>query len=72
MKNTVAENLKNAQSGINSRLYGAEKQVRELKVRIVVAQSCSPMDYTVHGILQARILEWATFPFSRGSSQTRD
>ena len=29
-------------------------------------------DYTVHGILQARILEWVTFPFSRGSSQPRD
>ena len=30
------------------------------------------MDYTVHGILQARILEWGTFPFSRGSSQPKD
>ena len=30
------------------------------------------MDYTVHGILQARILEWAAFPFSRGSFQPRD
>ena len=30
------------------------------------------MDCTVHGILQARILEWVTFPFSRGSSQPRD
>ena len=30
------------------------------------------MDYTVHGLLQARILEWAAFPFSRGSSQPRD
>ena len=30
------------------------------------------MDYTVHGILQARILEWVAFPFSRGSSQLRD
>ena len=29
------------------------------------------MDYTVHGILQARILEWVAFPFSRGSSQPR-
>ena len=28
--------------------------------------------YTVHGILQARILEWIAFPFSRGSSQPRD
>ena len=41
-----------------------------------VAQSCptlcDPMDYTVHGILQARILEWVTFPFSQGSSQSRD
>ena len=30
------------------------------------------MDYTVHGILQARILEWVAFPFSRGTSQPRD
>ena len=30
------------------------------------------MDYTVHGILHARILEWVAFPFSRGSSQPRD
>ena len=29
------------------------------------------MDYTVHGILQARILEWVALPFSRGSSQPR-
>ena len=33
---------------------------------------CDPMDYTVHGILQAIILEWVAFPFSRGSSQLRD
>ena len=31
-----------------------------------------PTDYTVHGILQARILEWVAFSFSRGSSQPRD
>ena len=30
------------------------------------------MDYTGHGILQARILEWVAFPFSRGSSKPRD
>ena len=30
------------------------------------------MDYIVHGILQARILEWGAFPFSRGSSQPRN
>ena len=33
---------------------------------------CDPMDYTVHGILQVRILEWVAFPFTRGSSQLRD
>ena len=32
----------------------------------------TPMDYTVHGILKATILEWVAFPFSRGSSQLRD
>ena len=31
-----------------------------------------PMDYMVHGILQARTLEWVAFLFSRGSSQPRD
>ena len=39
---------------------------------VKVAQSsptlCDPMDYTVHGILQARILEWEAVHFSRGSS----
>ena len=30
------------------------------------------MNYTVHEILQARILEWVAIPFSRGSSQPRD
>ena len=45
-------------------------------VKVKVAQSClalcDPVDYTVHGILQSRILEWVAFPFSRGSSQFRD
>ena len=33
---------------------------------------CDPMDYTVHGILQARILEWVAIPFSRGSFQPQE
>ena len=45
-------------------------------VKVKVTQSCltlcNPMDYKVHGILQARILEWVAIPFSRGSSQPRD
>ena len=39
-------------------------------VKAKVAQSCptlwDPMDYTLHGILQARILEWVASPFFRG------
>ena len=45
-------------------------------LKVKVAQShptlCDPMDYTVHGILQSRILKWVAFPFSRGSSQPRN
>ena len=50
--------------------------VSHMKVKVKVAQwcltLCNPMDCTVHGILQARILEWVAFPFSKGSSQPRD
>ena len=57
---------------INTTLSLAE-QNKQVKVK--VARSCptlgDPMDYTIHGI-QARILEWVAFPFSRGSSQPRD
>ena len=52
-----------------------------MTMTMLVTQSCltlcDPMDYSpqgssVHGILQARILEWVAFPFSRGSSPPRD
>ena len=36
------------------------------------AQLLCPKDYTIHGILQVRILEWVAVPFSRGASQPRD
>ena len=51
------------------------------KVKVNVTQSClilcDPMDSnlpgsSVHGNLQARLLEWVAGPFSRGSSQPRD
>ena len=48
----------------------------EIALKVKVAQSCptlcNPMDCTDHSILQARILEWVAFPFSRESSQPRD
>ena len=44
----------------------------KVKVVQLCPTVCDPMDYTVHGILRARILEWVAVPFSRGSSQARD
>ena len=49
---------------------------RHLQTEVRVTRSCltlcNLMNYTVHGILQARMLEWVAIPFSRGSSQPRD
>ena len=44
----------------------------ESKSCSIMSNSLQPMDHIVHGILQARILEWVAFPFSWGSSQPRD
>ena len=48
------------------------QELDQREVRVKFAQSCptlcDPMDYTVHGILQTRILEWVAVPFSRESS----
>ena len=53
----------------------------KVKSESKVTQSCptlwDPMDcslqgFSVHGILQARVLEWVVISFSRGSSQPRD
>ena len=53
----------------------------KVKMKVLVAQlcptlcnpmDCSPRGSSVHGILQARILEWVAVPFSRGSSRPRD
>jgi len=53
--------------------YEGSTDYSAMKVKVKITQLCltlcDPMDYTVLGILQARILEWAAFPFSRGSSQ---
>ena len=41
----------------------------DAKVAQLCLTLCDPRDYTVHGILQARILEWVAIPFSTESSQ---
>ena len=48
------------------------KILREVKVTQLCPTLYNPMDYTVHGILQARILEWVASAFSRVSLQPRD
>ena len=61
-------------------IYFSYSNFSELKwtLKVKVAQSylilCNPMEFSIepHGILQARILEYVAFPFSRGSSQPRD
>ena len=54
----------------------ASSPTESVKVKAKFTQSCltlcDSIDYPVPGILQARILEWVAFPFSRGSSQPRD
>ena len=40
-------------------------------VTVCNPMDCCPLDSCVHGILQARILEWVAIPFSRESSQPR-
>ena len=41
-------------------------------IRLYATPWTSPAGSSVHGILQARTLEWVAIPFSRGSSQPRD
>ena len=55
-----------------SDLAAAAYKWSEVKVAQLCLTLCDPMIYTVHGILQARILKWVAFPFSRGYSQPRD
>ena len=44
----------------------------EVKVTQLCLTFCDPMDYTMHGILQARIMEWVAVPFSKGCCQLQD
>ena len=53
----------------NKRSAKIQNLNRDIKIEVKVIQSCltlcNPMDCIVHGILQATILEWVAFPFSR-------
>ena len=54
---------------------------KRMNMEVLVAQTfltlsdpmdCSPLGSSIHGILQARILEWVAIPTSKESSQQRD
>ena len=48
------------------------KKVAQLYLTLCRPMDCNPSGSSVHGILQARILEWVAICFSRGSSWPRD
>ena len=58
--------------GVDGGGGGENRKKSESESHSVGRTLCDPMDYTLHGILQAGILEWADFLFCRGSSQSRD
>ena len=49
-----------------------ESEIAQLCQTLCNPMDCSPPASSVHGILQARILEWVAISFSRGSSRPRD
>ena len=53
-------------------LVSAECSVALLCPTLCIRMDCSPPGSSVHGISQARILEWAAIAFSRGSFPPRD
>ena len=52
--------------------YKEKVLVTQLCLTLCNRMDCFPPGSSVHGVLQARILEWAAIPFPRGSSRLRD
>ena len=52
--------------------YGVQVLATQSCLTLHDSMDCSPPSSSVHGILQARTLEWAAIPFSREISQSRD
>ena len=59
-------------TGLQTVLYFISCSVAQLSLTLCDSMDHSPPGSSVHGVLQARILEWVAYPFSRGSSQPRD
>ena len=70
----------NTDTLISAKLFSSTPSPKQAIVHLVAhscstlwdPMDCSPPGSSVHGILQARILEWGANPFSRGSSPPRD
>ena len=58
--------------GLSVCLSKSESEVAQSCPTLCDPVDCSPPGSSVHGILQARVLEWVAISFSRGSSQPRD
>ena len=56
-----------SQASISKKVKWSEVKVTQLHLTL-----CNPMNYSVHEILQDRVLEWAAYPFSSGSSWPRN
>ena len=57
---------------MSTQVYSFWSEVKWSESCSVVSDSLRFINCIAHGILQVRILEWAAFPFSRGSSQPRN
>ena len=49
-----------------------DNEVTQLRLTFCDPVDCSPPGYSIHGIFQARVLEWVAISFSRGCSWPRD
>ena len=63
---------KNYETSLYSESEKWKVLIAQLCLTLCNPMDCSPPGSSIHGILQARTLEWIAVPFSRGSSQPRD
>ena len=68
-RNSVSSFLKDLRTAFHRE---SESEVAQSCLILCYPMDCSPPGSSVHGILQARVLEWVAISFSRGSSRPRD
>ena len=68
-RNSVSSFLKDLHTAFHRE---SESEVAQSCPILCYPMDCSPPGSSVHGILQARVLEWVAISFSRGSSRPRD